>query len=113
MLQKYPEKNLTSMSCLSLAACSEGKDVAFAIDTSGSIASENFQFIIRAVQSIVMRLPLVLGTHIGLITYGDAVSVSNPNFTLYKYIICTKSIILNTRRNKLRSVKYTNGFVSG
>ncbi len=51
--------------------CRVPRDVAFTLDSSGSIGRENFELVVNFVKGIAGRLPIERGTNIGMITYGD------------------------------------------
>jgi hypothetical protein len=53
--------------------CTTAPEVAFLLDSSGSIGSQNFQLMIDFVKSIAMALPLSGGSKVALATFSDGV----------------------------------------
>ena len=60
-----------------LAECHRPKDVAFALDASGSIGRENFHKVVEWARNVVRELPVdgSGGSRVSLETYGDTTKV--------------------------------------
>ena len=63
------------MWCAMCAACRSTPEVAFILDSSGSIGKENFQTVVDFAKSVALDLPLDGGARIALETFSDDVQV--------------------------------------
>ncbi len=62
------------------------KDIAFALDSSGSIGKQNFEQVVNFAKDVVGRLPVEHGTNVGMITYGDNNTVNDSILELHIHI---------------------------
>ncbi len=62
---------------LNIAGCRVPSDVAFALDSSGSIGQEDFERSIQFAKAVAGRLPIERGTSVAMITYSSDVTVRN------------------------------------
>ncbi len=59
------------------------RDIAFALDSSGSIGKQNFEQVVTFAKNVVRRLPVEHGTNVGMITYGDNNTVNGSILELH------------------------------